>query len=507
MSNTGTVDYEALAKQFGATSSTPQSGAVDYDALAKEHGAISSTKYHGAVPKEQLDQIQRLNANPTQFEKDRNPANQPGVVASVANEFGNAVKGGAKMMAGAFSPTAEGMSDAIGNTLAIPAQDAQRKESGRSVPYRAAAAVASVVPATNVAESEKQADVGNWRGVAGTAIGDAAMATAPVIGESAVKKFGPAVEKFSNSAVDKFQGAGVQKAVIPEASSLPAKAISGAEDIFRAAAPTGKNAGFRENVMVAAPDLADVARKVNIAEAKGGIINPDMRVRATVDALDSHLNEMYQTERAPQIQAHADVPVKVGTSPDSIRALEYLENTASTEEIRNLATKALGVQGESGVRFAAKPLTLAEADKLAVSANEYLKSFERAPGDVKMQIQQTSPKVAGLKSLDVELGRSINDALTSNGEIGIRDYERRFAAVSEVRNQLRDRINATELTRSVSFPGSELIKGAIKGKSGIASASQAAVADVNVGRKIQTGMQKLRESGISAKGSKPPSTK
>lgn len=45
MSNTGNVDYEALAKQYGATSS--QSGNIDYNALAKQHGAISSTTYHG----------------------------------------------------------------------------------------------------------------------------------------------------------------------------------------------------------------------------------------------------------------------------------------------------------------------------------------------------------------------------------------------------------------------------------------------------------------------------
>jgi hypothetical protein len=57
---------------------------------------------------------------------------------------------------------------------------------------------------------------------------------------------------------------------------------------------------------VAAGDLADIARKVDVAEAKGGIINPDMRVRAVVDGIRGHLKEMYETERAPQIQRHAN---------------------------------------------------------------------------------------------------------------------------------------------------------------------------------------------------------
>lgn len=43
------VDYAALAKANGATSSTPPP-AVDYDALAKQHGAVSSTPPTSAAP-------------------------------------------------------------------------------------------------------------------------------------------------------------------------------------------------------------------------------------------------------------------------------------------------------------------------------------------------------------------------------------------------------------------------------------------------------------------------
>ena len=35
MSNTGTIDYDALAQQHGAIA-----GNVDYDSLAQQHGAI-----------------------------------------------------------------------------------------------------------------------------------------------------------------------------------------------------------------------------------------------------------------------------------------------------------------------------------------------------------------------------------------------------------------------------------------------------------------------------------
>jgi hypothetical protein len=46
---TQTIDYAALAKQYGATSSTPAPAKVDYAALAKQFGATSSTP-PGATP-------------------------------------------------------------------------------------------------------------------------------------------------------------------------------------------------------------------------------------------------------------------------------------------------------------------------------------------------------------------------------------------------------------------------------------------------------------------------
>jgi hypothetical protein len=71
MADGATVDYDALAKQYGETSSAPAQ--VDYDALAKQHGAISSeapkplTQTAPATPKDQ---------------------EQPGFVSRLASSFG-----------------------------------------------------------------------------------------------------------------------------------------------------------------------------------------------------------------------------------------------------------------------------------------------------------------------------------------------------------------------------------------------------------------------------------
>lgn len=316
------------------------------------------------------------------------------------------------------------------------------------------------------------------------AIGDTVTGVKNVLGDNPAK----AAFDAAKAAREKLT-AGNQAKVMPEdVGRLPMQAQEGAENIFRAAAPTGMNQGFRANVYAAAPDLADIARKINLSEAKGGVINPDMRVRATVEAINGHLDEMYQKERAPQIQAHTDAPVDIPLG-DATRGLQFIKRSGGTLADQALAEKAI----KTGT------LTLAEADKLAMTANQYLKSFESMTASEKLEAVSKTPKIAGLKALDVALGNNMNKILTDAGEQGIRGYERRYAALSEVRDQLATRINAEELKRSASFPGSEIIKGALKGKSGITSASQAAVADVNIGKQLQSGMQKLGSTpGLTA---------
>lgn len=272
----------------------------------------------------------------------------------------------------------------------------------------------------------------------------------------------------------------------PAMGQYPPRVVNAAENIFRSAAPTNMNKGFRSNLEASIPDLADIGRKIDLSETKGGIMSPDMRVGATVDALRQHLQEMYATERAPQIQRNANTPVSVGGSADSARGLEYLESTAGTEQIRTLASKA--IKG--------KQLTMSEADMLAQAANQNLKTFERMTPEGKVQASITSPKIGGLKALDSELGRNLNDVLQANGETGLRDYERRYAGLSAIRDQLESRVNASQLERQGVGKYVRLLTG---GKAGVASASQAAVADVNMGMRLQRAFKDLAASELTAK--------
>ena len=316
--------------------------------------------------------------------------------------------------------------------------------------------------------------------VAGEGIGQAAPKVAR--GISAIAEKMPSPSDALMSARTK-----AVTATIPEAAQLPPQARFGAEKMFRAAAPTGANTEFRSAVYGAAGDLAEIGRKLDLSEAKGGVIQPDMRVRATVEAINDHLREMYQDERAPQIQRNADNPVVTKFGEDASNGLDYLARNAGKAEDRAIATKALN----------SEYLTLAEADALGRAVNRELAPMRGMSPQEMAVTEGNSKRFAGLQALDKEVGDKIATELDNRGEGGIRDYERRYASLSQFRDQLERRVNASELERS--NPVGRFAKGVLGGTKGIASASQAAIADVKIGQELQNGLRALADSGIQPK--------
>lgn len=341
--------------------------------------------------------------------------------------------------------------------------------------------LSSVNPVINSGgESGKEFAKGNVPGGLG------AFAAGMIQGGAMGRSMGKPTAPPSPSALFDEMRVAPQRRAFPELAKVPANEIAGLEDIYRAAAPTGKNQGFRANLHAALPDLKAVAADLNLKESSGGIISPDMRVRATVDALNTRLDSIYTNERLAQVQRNAGTPVEIKLNTDARRGMEFLAANAGESGTQQLASSAL----KRGA------LPMEQADILAQAANKYLKGYEKLPSEQKMSMQMTNSKIGGLKELDRSLGSSLNKTLTDAGEVGLRDYERRYAGVSAVRDALQDRMNAAELKQEgamgavgrVTRPAAKLITG---GKSGIASASQAAVADVNIGKQLQSGFKKL----------------
>lgn len=93
--STQTVDYDALAKQYGAVSSQPgpQGGGIDYDALAKQHGAISSSagQTTGVFPPGEMRATTNIPDNP--YRKFAGP-----LVERAASRMGEDIRGIAPMV-------------------------------------------------------------------------------------------------------------------------------------------------------------------------------------------------------------------------------------------------------------------------------------------------------------------------------------------------------------------------------------------------------------------------
>jgi hypothetical protein len=452
-----------------------------------------------------------INSVPTQFEQEQN-APRTGVLGTI----GGVLKKGGQMIAGA-AQTALAVSDAAhGNPIPLataavdtvenirradaatptsqtvkPSHPAYRmpmvggagtfSDINQNVPERAG----MVAGAALGADTPKMASDLRRRDIGGAIVESTPLVAAAVAPEI-TRRVGGVAGRVANA----VRSPGAQAAVMPEAANLPPQAISGAEDVFRAAAPTGMNQGFRAQLYNAAGDLAEIGRKVALDEKAGGIRTPDMRVRATVNAINDHLSEMYQNEVVPQFEKAPNAQVTPDFGSDGTTGLQYIARNAGEQATRNLAARA--ANGE--------PLTLPETYELAKVVNSELRGYESMTPAEKAALGETSRKFGGLKVADRVLSQSINQTLKGFGEPGIEAFERRYAALSSVRDQLSTRFNAVELNqpgviKAVAKPVASIFTG---GKSGIASASQAAVADVNIGRMLQRGFQRLADSGITA---------
>lgn len=284
---------------------------------------------------------------------------------------------------------------------------------------------------------------------------------------------------------------GAQAEVMPELAGMPREAIAGGESLFRAAAPVGTDVRFRSNLNAALGDFAEIAEKVDIKSAKGGIVRPDFRVRATLNAIREHLDEMYQNEVVPQISRHADMGIGLQFSTDALDALEFLSGNAGKSGARSIAQNA----------STAETISLSKLNDLRQTVNSELQKFEKMTPESKAAVVATNPRIQNLSQLDSEIGSLMSEKLKAIGEPGLAEYERRYAGVSSYRNQLERRMNMVEIqqrpSRVLGPIGSALRT--LSGRPSMAGASQAASADLpSIGRELQIGFDLLKKSGIRA---------
>jgi hypothetical protein len=292
--------------------------------------------------------------------------------------------------------------------------------------------------------------------------------------------------KAGVNAISEGSTAAPIKAAMPEVADMPNKAVASGDKIFRAVAPTATDTGARANIHAASGDLAEIADRVGWDALKGG--KTDMRPRGVRDAINERMGQMYQTEVAPKIAGAGDAKVTFTGGNDG---LEFLSRNAGDPEVRAAAGRMLAGKGTSN---------LADAYTVAKGANAELRQFERLTPDQQYTIRNQNPGINQIENLDQELSQNIAQAFKDRGLPGIQNFERRYAALASLRREITNRISGAELEDN-SVTG-KIVSGVRKimgGKSGIASASQAALSDLGpggMGDNLEAGLKGLKASGV-----------
>lgn len=262
--------------------------------------------------------------------------------------------------------------------------------------------------------------------------------------------------KSTGEAAGGIAKAGAETGATELALGVGGKLISGAvkkfadplgnaiQKVFKSAGPPADPA-FRNSVGEAAADLKAIydANPINEMD-RGGIINPDKRIRKVVTGINDYLSNMYHTERAGQIAAGTQIgahgPIG-GVKPDIITMVStrLSRELPLDSEARTIAAK-----------LAADPaadLSIAEHDTFQRALGAELRKFKGMSPQQQAAVRTTSKWTTGLESMEDASKQSLDDILSQSGQPGLKDYNRRYAALTDVRDALQKRMNPAEASQ------------------------------------------------------------
>ncbi len=410
-----------------------------------------------------------MNAQPTQREKTSQPESK--LTAPIDTEAKNPVS----RTLSSIGATVIGAPAAIGQTVLHPFDTATKmgQDIGESLKTWADP---KTRPTWEGIKSVLPEAIG--QGIGNVALGEAAGAVVPKVVPPAVKGIAkiPDVirdKAFTPPVAPGFTGIAAENLAEPLARR-------GAEKIFRGVRPASGDIQFRENLAKALPDLAEIERGAPLGKSgtKGGVINPDMRIRQTVDNIDNRLSDIWKEQRQPQIDRNADAHTITREQllgklePDEVKAIEKKLDTTIPEN-----------------------MNLQEADNMLKTVNARLRRVEGMDPQSQALAKELSPTLEDLDGMKKTLHGAIGKALEDRGEAGIREFNQRYGALSEVRNGLRNRMNPIEANRLLD---DVRLRAGTGGTVGILERLHIAPSP---GRLVQKGLEALKRSDL-----RPPPT-
>jgi hypothetical protein len=408
-----------------------------------------------------------LNSQPTEFEKERQ---DPGIWAGIKSAFGlpqapNPYPGldtDAKAQAAAESGARQ------------RADLQQRRAEGRNPVYTALATGVEATGLMDPGQMERSAALGHTGEVMGQGLGTASQVAVPY----AAKELGGAIKRGVTNALTPAIPPGLS----PEATTAMENPATrrAVFQVQRSLRPPGANVDFIEKTALAAPDLGamDAATPIKGAtdaqggRIAGGILRPDQRLRFTADNIEAQQQRLWQNERAPQIDRHANIPATTrsiataGMSPADIDSFE----------------QQLG-------RRIPNTIDLQTADQMCQVAATELNKVNQMTPEGRAQQLALNPWLRNLDEVKGHLQGAIGDVLESNGEQGVRDFDRRYSSLQEVQDATRARLNSVEAARA---GDDAILRG---GVSGVRILDRLHI-KASPGRLMQNALTGLNESGV-----------
>jgi hypothetical protein len=263
----------------------------------------------------------------------------------------------------------------------------------------------------------------------------------------------------------------------------------GTNDVFRAASPSSANPGFRERLSIAAPDLAEMQRRTPL-QTSGGILNPDFRIREFTTNANSYLDDLWNNQRQPQIDRNAAAVRSLDPIKQSIiESVSDLDRENYPGAAQEVARKVNAMPDYESLGQLSDRLREVNAQR---SAYRGMTPQEQAAANI------TAPKIDAINAEYDSLQQAISDELTNRGEQGVQDFDKRYSALSGVRDELQSQQNPAETTRLL-----DQIKAWVS-PTGAAGVHQRIPMVASPGRTLESGLKRLASSALAPPAAAAP---
>jgi hypothetical protein len=276
---------------------------------------------------------------------------------------------------------------------------------------------------------------------------------------------------------------------VPPGLSPEATARLGTQDVFRAASPSADNPAFRERLSIAAPDLAEIQRQTPL-RTSGGFVNPDYRIREFTTNANNYLDDLWNNQRMPQIDRNANAVRSLDPIKQSIfSSISDLDRENYPGAVQAINRKIMAMPDTEN---------LAQLNDRLREVNAQRNSYRGMTPQERAAANITSPQMDALNAEHQALQQVISSELANRGEAGVHDFDKRYGALSEVRDSLQDQMNPAEATRLLDQVKAWVSPG------GSAGIHQRIPMMASPGRTLESGLQRLARSSLQTPATPAP---